>query len=628
MWGKVAHRGSSQHRPLSFQPLLLPAVMRRRLLSLVLGLPIAAAGQRPPGVADVSTPLGGIRYEVTFDRSTAPRRTLRVAMHFTVAGRDPVLLSLPAWTPGAYELSWFGRNVSSFGATGDGRALTWDKLDADTWRVQTQGARQVSVTFDYRADSLDNAMAWSRDDFAFFNGTNVFPYPEGRDLAFPSTVQVKTEAGWRVATGMTPVRGSPRTWTAGSYHDLVDMPFFVGAFDLDSTRIAERWVRLATYPEGRLAGDARRDLWDDIGRMFPPMIAIFGDQPYETYTNLLVFDESSEGGSALEHGNSHLGIYTPFIIGNPALPSITAHEIFHLWNVKRLRPAEMMPYRYDRAQPTTLLWVSEGITDYYADVASVRGGVVDSLGFLDLVLGKMQEVEAAPPVALEDASLSTWIHPSDGTGYLYYPKGSLVGLLLDILIRDASDNTGSMDTVLRELYQRSAGGTRGFTAAEWWAAVGRAARGRSFASFQSRYVDGREPLPYRETFALAGIRVQVDSTREPRIGVYTEQDSTGVRVTAVDSGSAAGEAGVRAGDFLLSIGEVPVTEGFGDRFRARHARSEGQVVQVRLRRDGREMSLPMRVVMAVRTTQRLVYDRAASPRAQRIRAGILTGRAP
>ena len=98
------------------------------------------------------------------------------------------------------------------------------------------------------------------------------------------------------------------------------------------------------------------------------------------------------GAAALEHSNSHLGIYTPFIVDHEFLPSITAHEILHLWNVKRMRPAEMVPYRYDRAQPTTWLWVSEGITDYYADVAQVRGGVIDSAHFLRLVTGKISEV--------------------------------------------------------------------------------------------------------------------------------------------------------------------------------------------------------------------------------------------
>lgn len=601
--------------------------MRFALPFALLALSTSLEAQRPatrPGI-EMSAPVADVEYTVEFTRALAARRTLRVTTSLTTSGREPLLLSLPAWTPGAYELSFFARNVSSFAATGDGKPLAWDKLDADTWRLQPNGARKVSVSFDYRADSMDNAMAWSRPDFTFFNGTNLFLYPEGRDAAFTATVAVRTEADWKVATGMAST-GASRTYAATNYHDLVDMPFFVGAFDLDSSRVADRWVRLATYPAGQLAGEQRKAFWNQLDRMYQPMIDVFGDAPYDAYTNLLVFSDESDGGSALEHSNSHVGIYTPLIIGNDLLPSITAHEIFHLWNVKRMRPVEMMPYRYDRAQPTPLLWVSEGITDYYADLTLLRAGIVDSTGFLALTQGKMEEVNAVPPVALEDASLSTWIHPTDGTGYLYYPKGSLAGFLLDVMIRDASDNASSLDAVMRDMYQRSFKQGKGFSTEDWWTAVTRAAKGKSFAEFSAKYIDGRDPFPWTQVLPLAGLRLAVDSIREPRIGVFTEQDSTGVRVTATDSGSSAQVAGIQAGDYLIAVGDVSVTEGFGERFRARYGKSDGQMVPVRVRRGGQDMTLQMRVQLNVRTETRLTFDRGASPRAVRVRRGLLNGR--
>lgn len=601
--------------------------MRFALPLALLALPTAFEAQRPatrPGI-EMSAPASDVQYTVEFTRALAARRLIKVTTSLTTSGRDPLLLSLPAWTPGAYELSFFARNVYAFAATGDGKALTWDKLDADTWRIQHNGATRVSVSFEYRADSMDNAMAWSQRDFAFFNGTNLFLYPEGRDAAYSATVAVRTEPDWKVATGMTPT-SARLTYTAANYHDLVDMPFFVGAFDLDSSRVNDKWVRLATYPAGKLEGDARKEFWSQLDRMYQPMIDVFGEAPYDTYTNLLVFSDNSDGGSALEHSNSHVGIYTPLIIGNDLLPSITAHEIFHLWNVKRMRPVEMMPYRYDRAQPTPLLWVSEGITDYYADLTLLRAGIVDSSGFLALTHGKMEEVNAVPAVALEDASLSTWIHPTDGTGYLYYPKGSLAGFILDVMIRDASDNTSSLDAVMRDMYQRSYKVGKGFSTEEWWAAVSRASRGKSYAEFNAKYIDGREPFPWTQVLPLAGLRLAVDSIREPRIGVFTEMDSTGVRVTATDSGSSAQLAGVREGDYLVAVGEISVTEGFAERFRARYGRADGQTIPVRVKRDGQEVTLQMRIQMNVRTESRLTFDRAASPKAIKVRHGLLTGR--
>ena len=209
---------------------------------------------------------------------------------------------------------------------------------------------------------------------------------------------------------------------------------------------------------------------------------------------------------------------TRTIIGNPLLASITAHEIFHAWNVKRLRPAEMVPYDYHQAQPTPWLWVSEGITDYYADLALVRGGIIDSTQFLALTANKANTVDMTPPTALEDASLSTWIHPEDGSGYIYYPKGSLAGLLLDIQIRDASDNARSLDDVMRQLYQNTFKKGRGFTAADFWPEVSRAAGGRPFEDFLARYVDGRESYPFDRILPLAGMRVALDTLREPRLG--------------------------------------------------------------------------------------------------------------
>ena len=176
------------------------------------------------------------------------------------------------------------------------------------------------------------------------------------------------------------------------------------------------------------------------------------------------------------------------------------------------------------------------------------------------------------------------------------------------------------------MYQRSFKQGKGFSTEEWWAAVTRAARGKSFAEFNAKYIDGREPFPWTQVLPLAGLRLAVDSIREPRIGVFTEQDSTGVRVTATDSGSSAQLAGIQVGDYLIAIGDISVTEGFGDRFRARYGRADGQALPVRVRRSGQEVTLQMRVQMSVRTESRLTFDRAASPKAVKVRHGLLTGK--
>ncbi len=604
---------------------LLPALILAASVQPVSPTP-ALAQRAAAAPAARSAALANLRYELTFDSSTAARRTIQVALAFDVAGPGPVLLSFPAWTPGAYEVTNFARWVSAFAAKAGDRDLDWDKLDYDTYRIHPAGARSITVRYDYLADSLDNAMAWARPDFVFFNGTNLFPYPEGRGFGFPATVSVRTQPGWLVATGME-TAPAPGSYREGNYHDLVDKPFFVGRMDVDSQQVDGRWNRLATYPAGALSGPARALLWDQIGRMTPAMAAVFGETPWTTYTTLLVFTDEVGGGSALEHSNSHVGIYHPGFIGTPILASITAHEIFHGWNVKRMRPADLWPYDYDEPQPTVWLWVSEGITDYYAALALVRGEIVDSAQFFGLTTEKIGNVREAPPTALEDASLSTWIAPADGTRYLYYPKGALAGLLLDILIRDASDNRRSLDHLMREIYRTSYKQGRGFTGSDWWRTATRLAGGRSFEEFHTRYIDGREPLPMGEVFALAGLRLVSDTLREPRLGTALAQDSTGaIVVQAVVPGGPAEEAGVRQGDELLAIGGVGIrSPQFEQAFRDRFGKSEGDSLPIRVRRGTDTLTLAGTVRLGERVEERLEADAEASPKAARIRSGLLRG---
>ena len=638
----VIPEGLPSHRPL---PMPMPSsgfrAFSQRAAFFVILLAAAAApataqraAQRPapaPAPAEPrSAPITNVRYDVIFNGQTARDRTIRIAMTFDVASTSPVLLSLPAWTPGAYELSNFARNVHEFGARPEGRGLLvdglrWDKVDHDTWRVHPGTARRIVVWMAYVADSLDVAAAWTAPDLAVFNGTNLFLYPEGNPLDFAATVHITTEADWKVATGMKPAAGA-RTFTASNYHDLVDMPFMVGEFDLDSMRIADRWTRLATYPAGSLAGPPRAEVWRGLERMIPPQVAVFGDVPWDSYTVMQVAHPSFPGASGLEHQNSHLDIISPLAIGHPVMFSLYAHEVFHAWNVKRLRPAELVPYRYDRPQPTTLLWVSEGITDYYADLSLVRGGITGAPEFYSATTMKIQGVDALPAVALEDASLSAWIHPIGGTADIYYDKGSLAGLMLDIMIRDASDNRRSLDDVMREMYTTTAKRGAGFTAAQWWAAVSRAAGGRSFEDFNRKYIDGRDVYPWVGLLPLAGMRLVADSILTPRLGVTTVADSDGVVVTEIVPGSSAAQAGVQIGDYLLAIGDVQVVnQNFGDPFRARYADQDGAPLAIRVRRGEQQLTLPGRVDIAAQVQRRVEEDTAASPKAARIREGILKG---
>lgn len=595
-----------------------------RLAPLGLLFALAAAGLPAQERAPRSVPVTEMQIEVLAGRAQLADAQLEVVTRLTVRELGPVLLSMAAWTPGSYAIANFARGVSGFSATQGGLPLRWDKLDPDTWRITPRRAGGIELRYRARADILDVAASWTAEDFAFFNGTNVFLYVEGRPDT-PVQVSVRTEADWRVTTAMT-AGDAPNSFRAADVHDLLDHPVFVGRFDLDSAMVAEKWMRLATWPEGSVAGPRRAALWDALTRSLEPLAAVFGAVPWQRYTVLQVAHDEVSGMSALEHAESELALVgTPFL-DEPFVLGVHAHELAHAWNVKRLRPAELWPYRYDAPQPTPWLWVSEGITDYYADLALVRSGLTDEAAFLEATLGKIESVEARPPMALEDASLQAWLGIRDGTDDLYYDKGSLAGFALDILIRDASDNARTLDTVMRELWDNAAARGRGFTHDDFWNAVARATRGRAWGDFERRFIDGRDPYPWAQWLPRAGWRLVQDSISEPRLGVLLRGHPDGVLVTGLDPDGMAARAGVDYGDVLVEIGGMSTRDPeFGRRWRSVWGARPGASVPIVLIRDGARRTLTARVEIDRRVERRIEPDPGAGAKARRIRSGIIQG---
>ncbi len=591
-----------------------------------LGFAVIALGIAQPSLAQsprVSAPISDISYEITADSSAVGQRQLGVVMSFHVAGTEPVILALPAWSPGHYVLLWFSRRVSQFAAQSNGAQLDWRKVDFQTWEIKPRAAGTVRVSFNYLANAVDRAVAWTAPNFAFFNGTNLFLYPAGRGFNWRARVSVRTEPSWRVATGMDPA-GGVNNFTAGNYHDLTDMPFYVGRFAMDSTQIAGKWVRLAFYTAASLTPARRDRAFGWLQKFVPAHIAVFGEAPYRNYT-LFQRSDTVVNGGGLEHQSSQVDeVTTSQLDGFQA--GLYSHEFFHAWNVKRLRPADLVPYRYDDAQQTTWLWVSEGVTDYYGALGLVRGGVNDSTAFFDFIANEIASVAGAPPTAVSDASFGAWIAPTDGSGGLYYPKGGLTGFLLDILIRDASDNRMSLDNVMRRLYDATYKHGRGFTGAKWWSEVTRAAGGKSFAEFARRYVDGRESLPIESVLLLAGLRAESDSVREPRLGISTGTDTSGVAITQLSPTGAAAAAGAHVGDRIVSVGDVTIfNDDSFETLRGRYAATTLTALPLVIRRGTETMTLQLPVRLTTRVQTRVLPIPNAPEKALRIRNGILKG---
>ena len=594
--------------------------MVRNLVLLLVAVPLSA--QR----------LAPVQYEISVPAPAT--RVFHVRADFPTRGKDTLYLSLPAWSPGNYEIQNYARYVRHFGAkTPGGQPLFWDRFDKDTWRVTTARGERVTVEFDYLADTIDLSMARLTGDFGEFLGTNLFLYEEGQ-LDRPAELRFALPAGWQVTCALGGSGNGP--YAAASYHELADAQTFVGKYSLDSLQVDGKWIRVAVWPADAYSTGVQRNMRADLEKIARTENSLLGGPPYDRYTVFFnVIREPVNFGGGLEHAASQFDIMPQGAFADAAgtfgdfMVPLMAHEYFHLFNVKRIRPAEMWPYDYHAEQFTPLLWWSEGVTDYYADLSNLRSGLWTTDQFLGNVNQNMQQVEAAPePWSEEDGSVATWINEVFvNSSQLYYPKGSLTGLLLDVSLRDASDNRHGLDDVMRALYTRFYQKQKGFTTQELLGLL------REYGlpdvdRFYQRYINGREPLPYDSVLAKAGVAVARRTTSNPFLGVNAQPDETGkLVVQSVVPGSAADGAGLQPGDVLLKVGEIEArADGdWGARYRERYRGQNGQPLTISITRGGKPVTLDTQVRERTAVSFTLTPAAAPTPKQARIWRGLATG---
>ncbi len=594
--------------------------MRRFTHCLVLAVLVAV----PPTLCAQS-----VRYDVSVARGE-----FHVAAEFPTGGKDTLFVSLPAWSPGNYEIQNYARYVHGFRAkNASGQPLHWDRADKDTWRVATARSDRVTVEFDYSSDTIDLSIARVAQDFGQFLGTNLFMFEEGQ-WARPAEVRFSLPAGWQVTTALKgPTNG---VYRAADYHELADAMTFVGHYSVDSLQADGKWIRIAVWPAADYTPAVARNLRNGLAKMAPVQNRIMGEAPYDLYTVFFnVIHGPIDFGGGLEHSASQYDIMPALAFADPAgtlgdfMYPLLSHEFFHLWNVKRIRPAEMWPYDYHAEQYTPLLWWSEGVTDYYADLTNLRSGLWTPDEFLANANTNIKQVEDTPePWSVEDGSEATWIHEVYiNSSQLYYPKGSLLGFLLDISIRDATDNAHNLDQVMRALYTRYYRQNKGFLTADLLSEL-RTAGMRDVDAFYHRYIDGRDSLPYETVFAKAGLVFHREVVTNPFVGVSANPaPSGGVVVQAVTPGSSADVAGVQPGDVLTNIGGIPVTadQDWGGPFRARYRGKAGQPLTITVQRAGRTLTLNGSVQERSTSTVTLTRAPNPTPKQAKIWQGLASG---
>ena len=489
-------------------------------------------------------------------------------MTLTVTGirRDHIDFVMPVWTPGSYLIREYPRNVQEFSAAGGARrALSWQKRNKSTWRVQSRRLSRVTVSYRVHAFDLSVRTSYLDDSHACINGASLFMYPEGF-LGHPYTLRIHPFRGWRrISTGLEPARGKAKTYVAPDFDTLVDSPVEIGCQQIMKFSLGGIRHVISVYGEGNHEPARLRA---DIRKIVKSAAELMGGLPYRHYSFLIQL--LAEGSGGLEHGNSMLlqvnrwgfrpeESYRKFL-------SLVAHEFFHLWNIKRVRPDSLGPFDYTKENYTRLLWVSEGFTDYFADQIVLRAGLMTQEQYLDSLSRLLQTYLETPGRFVQsaaEASFDAWIKHyrqdanSPNSSISYYLKGGLIALVLDLEIRRQHRNR-SLDDLMRLLYREYyRKRRRGFTEAEFRRACSDIG-GASLGKMIDRYAYGTEEIDFPRYLDYAGLRLANlgrDKPADPKshLGMNVKNADGRVVIAAVPSGTPAYDYGLNVNDEVVGL---------------------------------------------------------------------------
>lgn len=545
--------------------------------------------------------------------------------------RAPASLAMPSWTPGSYLMREFPRNVQGFEAEdGAGAPLSWVKTDKNRWLVDPPADGTLRVRYRVYANELTVRTSHVDATHASVNGASVFLYPEGR-AGEALELQVEAPAGWRTTTSL---HGADGRFTAAHYDELVDSPLEIGTHQLLEWEMEGKTHSWAIWGRGNVDGER---LVTDTARIVLAEKALFGELPYRDYTFFVHLTPGGSGG--LEHRESTVLLADRWAFrGQPyeRFLALVAHEFFHLWNGKRIRPAVLGPFDYTAENYTRDLWVVEGITTYYTDLVLRRAGLMTMHRYLERLAEAIARFRSLPGRAVQslaDSSWDTWIkfyRPDANTpnsSISYYEKGALVALLLDLRIRTHTDNARSLDDVMRRLWAEFGARDTGFPEGEVERIAAEVA-GTDLRAFFDLGLRGTAELPFEEIFAAAGLDLRPahqtaptplpasDPRTEVRTGLQFQSEGGRSLVSHVLAGTPAHRAGLNAGDELLALDGVRVTpETLPIRLAERRA---GERVPLTVFRRDELVTLEIEVELAAPTRLLLRPAERPTPAQQRL----------
>jgi predicted metalloprotease with PDZ domain len=493
----------------------------------------------------------------------------------------------PAWIPGSYLIRDFARNVMQIEARAGGRPIRIEKLDKCTWQC-APCAGPLELRYQVYAYDLSVRGAYLDTTRAYFNGTSLFLCALGFERA-PCTLTLHRPGGaegehWRVATSMRAMRVDSAgfgQYRAGDYDELIDHPFEIGEFSVE--RFDVDGIPHAAVLSGRVVADLER-VCGDLARVCAQHVQLFGaPAPIDDYLFLIYATRGGDGG--LEHRAS-----TSLLVSRENLPlpgraaspkgyrrflGLASHEYFHLWNVKRIRPAAFVACDLTREAYTRLLWVFEGVTSYYDDLALVRAGVITPAEYLELVAETITIVWQSPGrrrQSLADSSFDAWIklYKADENApnalISYYTKGALVALALDLTIRRQTRGARSLDDVMRALWARHGAGLG--VEDDGFERLASEVTGLDLRRFFETAVRGTDDPPLAELLTSVGVRFElraapgpITGTRDfyaPAAGLRLRDQGASVLVASVLDEGPGQATGLAGGDEIIAVDGIRV----------------------------------------------------------------------
>jgi len=473
---------------------------------------------------------------------------------------------MPVWSPGYYGIRDFAKNVQNFRAEdSQGRELKWEKA-ANVWKVQTDNTPIVSLSYDVLATSTFVTDPYLGEDRGYIVGTGVFMYVAGR-IAHPLTVEIKLPPGWSsIATGLDAASPAhPEIVKAPDFDVLYDSPILMGNLESLPPFTIQGVPHNFTGFKLGAANFNSTQFMEKLRAVVEQGIAIVGEIPYTHYTFLGI----GSGAGGIEHLNSTTVPFT----GSPNLDTqagalrtlnFLAHEYFHNYNVKRIRPVALGPFDYDKANLTNMLWVSEGFTSYYEYLMVARAGFMNQAELLDSFRREVAAYENNTGHLFQSATQSSWDSwtqgPFGGRGrggvsksISYYSKGAVLGLLLDFKIRHETKGRKSLDTLMRTLYQRYyKQRKRGWTDEEFRTACENVAGASLKEIFD--YASTTQDIDYDTYLGYAGLQLEKPvELPDSDLGAIIENVNGKPVITAVDGASPAMQARLAAGDEIKSL---------------------------------------------------------------------------